>query len=207
MTGWELAALLLAWALAGGSPGPATLTISGTAIARGRLAGVVSGCGILAGSASWGLASALGMGAVMLTNAWIFIALKYIGALYLGYLALKSFRSAWQGNAAKEQAALKGGLKRVFVKSLAIHLTNPKAILSWGAIYAIALPAGAPSSAVFILFAELVSVSAVVFIGYGILFSSPWIVEKYRRARRAFELGFGVLFGAASVKILTTQAV
>ena len=207
MTGWELTALLLAWALAGGSPGPATLTISGTAMARGRVAGVVSGLGILGGSASWGIASALGMGAVMLTNAWIFIALKYIGALYLGYLALKSFRSAWQGNAAKEQAALKGGLKRVFAKSLAIHLTNPKAILSWGAIYAIALPAGAPSSAVFVLFAQLVSVSALVFIGYGILFSSPWIVAGYRRARRAFELGFGVLFGAASVKILTTQAV
>jgi hypothetical protein len=34
MTGWELVALLLAWGLAGGSPGPATLTISGTAMAR-----------------------------------------------------------------------------------------------------------------------------------------------------------------------------
>lgn len=207
MSGWELVALLFAWGLAGGSPGPATLTISGTAMARGRVAGVVAGLGILCGSASWGLASALGMGAVMLANAWVFTTLKYIGALYLGYLALKSFRSAWQGSAAKEQAALKGGLKRVFAKSLAIHLTNPKAILSWGAIYAIALPAGAPTLAVFVLFAQLLSVSALVFVGYGILFSSPWIVAGYRRARRMFEAGFGVLFGAASVKILTAQAV
>lgn len=176
-------------------------------MARGRTAGVVAGLGILFGSASWGVASALGMGAVMLANAWVFMALKYLGALYLGYLALKSFRSAWLGNAAQEQKALNGGLKRVFVKSLAIHLTNPKAILSWGAIYAIALPAGAPSSAVVVLFAQLLSVSALVFVGYGVLFSSPWIVAGYRRARRAFELGFGILFGAASVKILTTQAV
>ena len=117
MNGWELAALLLAWGLGGGSPGPATLTISGTAMARGRIAGVVPGFGIVCGSAFWGGASALGMAAVMLTNAWLSIALKYIGALYLGYLALKSFRSAWQGNAAKEQAALNGSLKRVFAKS------------------------------------------------------------------------------------------
>lgn len=51
MNGWELAALLLAWGLGGGSPGPATLTISGTAMARGRIAGVVSGFGIVCGSA------------------------------------------------------------------------------------------------------------------------------------------------------------
>ncbi len=207
MTGWELVALLFAWGIAGGSPGPATLTISGTAMARGRLAGVVSGFGILSGSASWGIASALGMGAIMLANAWMFTILKYMGALYLGYLALKSFRSAWQGKAANEQAALQGGLKRVFLKSLAIHLTNPKAILSWGAIFAIALPTGAPMSAVFILLAQLLCVSAFVFVGYGILFSSPWIVAGYKRARRLFEVGFGILFGAASVKILTTQVV
>ena len=35
MTGWELIALLIAWGLAGGSPGPATLTISSTAMTRG----------------------------------------------------------------------------------------------------------------------------------------------------------------------------
>ena len=31
MTGWEFALLLLAWAIGGGSPGPATLAIAGTA--------------------------------------------------------------------------------------------------------------------------------------------------------------------------------
>lgn len=207
MTGWELAALFLAWGLAGGSPGPATLTISSTAMARGRRAGVVSGLGILSGSAAWGLASALGMGAVMLANVWVFTALKVAGALYLGYLAVKSFRAAVTTRDLAEHPALKGDLSRVYTKSALIHLTNPKAILSWGAIYAIALPAGAPSSAVLTLFAQLLCVSAAVFIGYGVLFSSPWIVAGYRRARRAFEAGFGVLFGAASVKILTTQAV
>ena len=207
MTGWELSALFVAWAIAAGSPGPATLTISATAMARGRIAGVVSGVGILSGSASWGLASALGMGAVMLSNAWIFAAMKYVGALYLGYLAFKSFRSAWQGNDTSEQSALKGGLGRVFAKSLAIHLTNPKAVLGWGAIFAIVLPSNATPWAVFVLYGQLLCVSGLVFVGYGILFSSPWIVERYRRARRGFEIGFGVLFGAASLKILTTKAI
>lgn len=205
--GWELAALFLAWALAAGSPGPATLTISATAMARGRVAGIISGIGITCGSASWGLASALGMGAVMMSNLWIFTTMKYIGALYLGYLAYKSFRSVLRGKDLQEQNALKGGLGRVFAKSFAIHLTNPKAVLGWGAMFAIVTPSDATLLAVFALYLQLLCVSGLVFVGYGILFSSPWIVAGYRRARRAFELGFGLLFGAASVKILTTQAV
>jgi threonine efflux protein len=206
VTGFELGALLLAWGLGGGSPGPATLTISATAMARGRVAGVVSGFGVLSGSAFWGLASTLGMGAIIMTNVWIFTTMKYVGALYLGYLAFKSFRSAMKSGATTEQNALKGGLGKVYAKSLAIHLTNPKAVLGWGAIFAIALPASAPPSAVFVLYSQLLCVSALVFVGYGILFSSPWIVERYRRARRGFEIGFGVLFGAASFKILTAPA-
>ena len=143
----------------------------------------------------------------MLAHGWVFMALKIIGALYLGYLALKSLRSACTPRALQDRAPLKGGLRRVYAKSVAIHLTNPKAILAWGAIYAIALPAGAPLSAVLLLFAQLLAVSCVVFIGYGLLFSTPRIVAAYRRARRWFEGGFAVMFGAASVKILTTEAV
>lgn len=205
MTTAELVALLIAWAVAGGSPGPATLTISGTAMAHGRAAGVAAGAGVLVGSATWGVASALGMGTLMLTHAWIALSLKYIGAGYLLWLALKSLRSALRPDDTRLQKGLSGPLRRVFLKGLLIHLTNPKAILSWGAIYAIALPAGAGYSAVFTLFFQLVAVSALVFIGYGLLFSTPRISRAYARLRRGFEALFAALFGAAALRILTAR--
>ena len=205
MTGLELAALLLAWAVAGGSPGPATLTISGTAMARGRAAGVTVGAGVLVGSALWGIASALGMGTLMLTHAWIAIGLKYAGAAYLLWLALKSLRAALSPGGGAPRKGAQGPLSRVFLKGLLIHLTNPKAILSWGAIYAIALPAGSGYGAVFTLFAQLVCVSALIFLGYGVLFSTPAIAAAYTRARRGFEAAFAALFGAAALRILTAR--
>lgn len=205
MTTPELVALLIAWAVAGGSPGPATLTISGTAMAHGRAAGVAAGAGVLVGSASWGIASALGMGTLMLTHAWIALALKYAGAAYLLWLAFKSLRSALRPGDTRLQNGLTGPLSRVFFKGLLIHLTNPKAILSWGAIYAIALPAGAGYGAVFTLFFQLVAVSALIFIGYGLLFSTPRISRAYARARRVFETVFAALFGAAALRILTAR--
>lgn len=197
-----LPALMLGWMIAGGSPGPATLAISGTSMGQGRIAGLAVASGILAGSASWGIAAALGFSAIMVTNAWLFEVLRYLGAAYLMYLALRSLRSAWRGTPPPAVAAPRA---RLFVRGALIHLTNPKAILSWGAIYAIALPTGAGAAAVWSLFALLFSGSIVVFYGYALLFSSAPVARGYVRAKRAFDTCFGLLFGLASLKILTAR--
>ncbi len=194
--------ILLGWAIGGGSPGPATLAISSTSMEHGRRDGVLIALGVVVGSATWGLAAALGFSAVMVANAWAFDVLRYIGATYLLFLAFKSLRSAWKGGATHAVKAPRAGF---FVKGLLLHLTNPKAVLGWGSIYAIALTADAGPVTVAELFAALILTSACVFIGYAILFSAPPIARGYLRLRRLFEVAFGLLFGAASLKLLTTK--
>ena len=202
MLGPEIWLIILGWAIAGGSPGPATLAISGTAMSAGRTAGVSVASGIVAGSASWGIAAALGMSALMLANAWVFEVIRYAGAAYLLYLAFKSLRSAIKSVPVRIQSQSN---ERLFVKGFLIHITNPKAILAWGAIYAIALPPGATSAMVWQLFGLLVTTSVIVFVGYGILFSHPAVVRGYVSAKRWFDAVFAALFGAASLKILTAR--
>ncbi|UXX84489.1 LysE family translocator [Roseovarius pelagicus] len=204
MSGYETVLLLIAWAVAGGSPGPATLAISGTAMDEGRVAGLSIAAGIFCGSAFWGIAAGAGMSAVMLANAWVFEVIRYAGAAYLMWLAFKAFKRALHPPAAARMRAA-SGLRRLWLKGALIHVTNPKAILSWGAIYAIALPPGATPAAVWWLFAMLIATSAVVFFGYGLLFSAPRIARGYTRLRRGFDAAFAVLFGAAGLKILTTR--
>ncbi len=203
--GWEWAALWLAWVVAAGSPGPATLSIAGTSMNTGRQAGLVFSLGILAGSATWGLAAAAGLSAVMQANVWLFEILRYCGAAYLLFLALKSLRSALSSQAVLQQRTYHGSDRAVFVRGALIHLTNPKAILAWGSIYSLVLPATAVTAEVFGLFAYLYSGSIVVFLGYAVLFSSPKVVAVYTRLRRGFELVFAGVFGGASLKILTAQ--
>ncbi len=197
-----LSAILVGWVLAAGSPGPATLTISGTAMEQGRRAGLVLALGVFCGAAFWGLAAALGFSAIMRANAWMFDLVRYVGAAYLFYLAVKSLRSAWRGKAAKVVIASGGVL---FVKGLLLHLTNPKAVLAWGSVYAIALAPGAHPLAVWELYGLLLAASGSIFFGYALLFSIPAIGRGYSRTRRGFELAFGMLFGAASLKILTLR--
>ena len=198
----EIFLILIGWAVAGGSPGPATLAISGAAMGGGRAAGLAMAAGVVAGSASWGVAAGLGMSALMLANAWIFEIIRYLGAGYLLYLAVKSLRSALKGGGFAMHSV---SVERLFVKGFLIHITNPKAILAWGAIYAIALPAGAGAAQVWQLFGLLIVTSMFVFFGYGILFSNPAIVRGYTAAKRWFDGIFAALFGAASLKILTAR--
>ena len=75
-----------------------------------------------------------GMSALMLANAWVFEVIRYIGAGYLLWLAIKSLRRAWSGQLPNMPTTGKG---RLFLKGYLLHITNPKAILAWGAIYAI----------------------------------------------------------------------
>lgn len=207
MTGLEFFAFWIGWCLAGGSPGPATLSIAGTAMGRGRSYGLAMSFGILAGSAAWGLAAALGVSAIMLSNAWLFEVIRYIGAAYLLFLAIKAMRSAMTPGKAGQERQISGSHLAVFTKGTLIHLTNPKAILSWGAVYALVLPVGASTADLLAVFAWLYAGSILVFIGYAFLFSSPPMVSAYRRARRWFEGGFAVFFGLASLKILTARIV
>jgi len=198
----SLPLLLLGWALAGASPGPATLAISGTAMRHGRVAGLATGFGVWCGSAAWGIAAALGVSALMLAYGWVAEALRIAGALYLLWLGYKSLNGAIRPKAREEVVPATG---RAFLRGLLIHLANPKAILSWGAVYAVALPAGASATAVWGLFAALSATSAVVFLGYGALFSSGTVRRGYAKAGRWIEGAFGCLFGAAGLRLLTAR--
>ena len=195
--------LLLAWGLAGGSPGPATLAISGAAMRHGRRAGLATGFGVWCGSAIWGVAAALGVSALMLSYAWVAEALRIAAALYLIWLGYKSLKGALRPSPHIEAAP---PASRAFLRGLFIHLTNPKAILSWGAVYAVALPSGAPWAEVWGVFAAISSVSALVFLGYGALFAAAPIRRGYARAGRWIEGAFGILFGAAGISLLAARA-
>ena len=199
---FPLPLILLGWAAGGGSPGPATLAISGTSMAEGRRRGLQLASGVVLGSAIWGIAAALGFSAIMMSNIWLFEAVRYVGAAYLLYLAIKSLRSAWVGAAVKPAKPTRIG---ALGKGLTLHLTNPKAVLGWGAIYAVAMTPDAQPMSVALLFCALIATSAVVFLGYAVLFSSALIAKGYIRLKRVFDLTFGVLFGAASLKLLTTK--
>lgn len=201
----NLLLILLAGLVAMASPGPATLAIAGASMTSGRRRGLALASGVTTGSILWSVAAALGLGTIMASNAWAFEVLRYVGAAYLLYLAYKSASSALKR---KQLLPLDGKImtaKRAYSKGLALHLTNPKAVLFFGSLYAIGIPAGASMGGLCIVVLALGLLAFVIFHSYAVLFSSAAMVNAYEKLRRVFESVFAVMFGLAGFKILTSR--
>ena len=201
----NLPIILFAAFLAAGSPGPATLAIAGTSMSSGRPAGLALAAGVTTGSFIWSISAAFGLGAVMAANSWLFEVFRYVGAGYLGFLALKSARAAWYGKRLETKALPPISPRRAYAKGLALHLTNPKAVLFFGALYAIGIPAGTPPSALVTVILAVGVQSAIMFHSYALIFSSAPMTAAYARAKRVFEAIFAFAFGAIALKVLTAR--
>jgi threonine efflux protein len=201
----NLTFILLAAFIASASPGPATLSIADTSMREGRKTGLALAAGITTGSLMWSVAASLGLGALMLANAWIFELIRYVGAAYLMFLALKSAKSALRPDTGAAPFVPARSLARAYLKGLALHLTNPKAILFFGSLYAIGLSPAASATDLMTVIAAVGAQSFVIFHGYALLFSNARISRGYVRIRRWLDAAFALAFGVASLKVLTAR--
>lgn len=198
-----LAPVLAAALLAQASPGPATLAISREAMLYGRKAGVALALGVTTGSWIWSAVAAGGMSAIILASEWAIIGLRFAAAAYLGWLAFKSAKAALRRDAAglAPSDPRTGGS---YLRGLLIHLTNPKAILFFGALYAFGLPVGASAGTVLLIAGAVAFQSIIVFVGLALLFSHRRIANGYWRFRRAFECFCSAVFGLAASSFLVS---
>jgi len=196
-----LAPVLLAALVAQASPGPATLAIARESMAHGRRAGVALALGVTTGSWTWSAIAAAGMSALILAHESLFMALRIAAALYLGWLAIKSARAALAPRAEHDRTAAPA-TGRSYLRGLLIHLTNPKAILFFGALYAFGIPAHASWTSILLVAGAVAIQSLVLFAGLAVLFSDARLAAGYARLRRACEVIFAFIFGSAALAVL-----
>src|SRR5215468_8088709 len=71
------------------TPGQDTLYIVGRSVAQGRVAGLLSAAGIIAGCMIHTCAAAFGLSAILAASASAFQIVKWLGAAYLVYLGIR----------------------------------------------------------------------------------------------------------------------
>jgi threonine efflux protein len=200
--------LIIASAIAAiASPGPATLAIAGASMSHGRYPGLSLAAGVLTGSLFWSISAAFGLAAILHANVWVFEILRYCGALYLLYLAFKSLRSAFSSSqlTLPENYSATATAKENYFRGLLIHLTNPKAILFFGSLYSIGVPATAQPIALLSVILAVGVVSSFIFLGYAFLFSNGTARRIYLKSKVVFESIFSLFFGVAGFKLLTSE--
>jgi len=201
----NLPVLLLAAVIAVASPGPATLAIAGTSMSSGRVSGLVLAAGVTTGSLIWSVAGALGLSALMLANGWVLEIIRYFGAGYLLFLAYKAAISALSAKELVTRNIAGASLKRTYAKGVALHLTNPKAVLFYGALYTVGVSVDVALSSLVAVIVTVGLLNSIVFHGYAVLFSSEPIVRGYMRMRCWFEGLFAIAFAIAGLKVLSVR--
>lgn len=126
--GGLLFAAVLAAAVA--TPGPSTTALVARVLGQGAADGWRLCLGLLLGELFWLAGALLGAGVLLAQFAALFTAIRYLGALYLLYLAWGLWRSAARAAA----VAADSRRSRPLLSGLALALGNPKTMLFYLAL-------------------------------------------------------------------------
>lgn len=130
-----LAPFLLTVAISELTPGPNMGYLALVGTRWGRAAGLITVAGITLGLALYLAAAVAGLTRLITEGGWVFQSLRWLGAAYLIWLAIDSWRGS--ANVADVSRAAAGpSRRRLFWRGVLANILNPKAAL----FYAVLLP-------------------------------------------------------------------
>lgn len=192
-----LFAAVLAAAVA--TPGPSTTAVVARVLGHGVADGVRLCLGLLLGELFWLLCALLGAGVLVVQFGALFTAIRYLGAVYLLYLAWRFCNAA----PVASEAAADGRSSRPLLSGLALALGNPKTMLFYLAL----LPGFVSLNGLTVSDALLLTLIAALVAG-GVLLGHVLLAERLRRhfqspaALRRLHRGSALLMAAAAVGIV-----
>lgn len=154
------------------SPGPAVLLVAAFGLRSGMRAALGANLGILAGNTVYMLLVAFGLGALVSTSPTAFLVLKASGAIYLIYLGVRAMMTAGNDEDGQAEHPERGP----FLQALIVQLTNPKAMLFFGALAPQFVNPQAPLAPQYLIIGAISLVSDLIALSvYG------WIAAQGRR--------------------------
>ena len=112
-------------------PGPTVTVIIANSLRHGASAGLMNVLGTQAGFLIWLAIAALGLGAAIEVMGVWFDVLRYAGAAYLVWLAIRLFRSKGDLAVAVDRARPNGSF---FLQGFIVIISNPKMLVLFGAM-------------------------------------------------------------------------
>lgn len=181
-------------------PGPTVLLVLSYALSKGRSVAVASAAGVALGDLIAMSASLAGLGALVLTSATLFIALKWVGAAYLIWLGVKLIRSAPQSGLSLPESTDVTG-RQVFGHAAAVTALNPKSIAFFIAFVPQFITPAQPLLVQFVtLIATFVTLAAINAFAYALLadrlrrvISRPSVITWITRAGGTTLIAMGIL--------------
>jgi homoserine/homoserine lactone efflux protein len=183
------------------TPGPAVLLVMSQGLRAGARASFLGTLGIIAGNAVYFTVSALGLGALIMTSAVLFGAIKWAGAAYLIYLGVKLVRESRYATC-QVPSEMVVSRHRLFRQGLLTQLANPKAIVYFTALLPQFIdPESGLALQLVVLGATSVLIEFPILVGYGVLAHHGGHLLRHGRAARWIDRLAGTLLIGAGIKL------
>jgi threonine/homoserine/homoserine lactone efflux protein len=182
------------------TPGPNMAYLAALALAQGRRAGFAAVAGIALGLAVYGMAVALGLGAVIDRSESLYQGLRWGGVVYLFWLA-------WEAWAAERDLSSAGDGRidisagAAFRRGLITNLLNPKAAIFYVAVLPefIQIGRGSVGAQTFTLSAIYVAVATLVHVTIVLLASRLQDLIHTPQTRRTIRRALALLLAGIAV--------
>ena len=202
---WSLwfAFFAASWAISF-SPGPGAVAVMNASIQHGFARGYFASFGLILGLWTQLAVVGVGLGALIVTSAFAFAVVKWLGVAYLVYLGVRQWRAPPLAVAAGGRAQSTVSRRRIVAEAWLLNAVNPKGTAFMLAVVPQFLVPGEPLLAQYLVIAATLTLTDLVANAlYATLAARLLGVLRTPARRRAINRVFGSLFVALGVLLAT----
>lgn len=201
-----LPAFVIAVLLISASPGPAMALIFRRAALSGFGGAVPTVLGLELGLYVWALCAAAGLAAIVAASQVAFVVLRVVGAVFLVYLGVKAWRSAWRDRVPDTTVEVRrSGWWRAFGEGAVVQLANPKAAVFMVAFYPQFVPADRPLFATTAVLAlAQVAIEIVFYLALAAIVGRAGAWFRRAAVRRRLDAVSGTVLIALGIRLAAT---
>ncbi|USD27170.1 LysE family translocator [Pseudoalteromonas sp. SCSIO 43201] len=188
-------------------PGPDVIYIVSNTMKGKISAGMQAALGLGTGYFVHTIAACLGLSAIILSSAFAFSVVKWLGAAYLVYLGVQSIRSMWRGDSLLQPKKPETQTGNVFIQGILVSLLNPKVALFFLSFLPQFVDLAAPSTSLQILILGILFsfLATVCNLAYAV--AGSWLFNRPNATRysRALEGVSGMLLLGLAGKVIVSE--
>jgi threonine/homoserine/homoserine lactone efflux protein len=189
------------------TPGPDTALTIRNSLFGGRRGGVFTAVGVSTGQATWAIAAAAGVTAILQPAHTVFDAVRFAGAAYLIFLGAQALRATWKADRETVQVPA-GHLSTRLAGPVALrqglvsNLTNPKMAIFFTSLLPQFAAPGAPAFVALLSLGFAFSVMTLAWLtSYAVVVSKTGDFLRRPAVRRALEALTGIALIGLGLRI------
>lgn len=191
------------------SPGPSFVMVARTAVAKSRSDGLSCALGLALGATLIAILCLAGLHAVLLTVPALYMVLKLAGGMYLAWMAWNIWKAAPQPlEAAQAPGAVgdvvKPRLLHSFRIGLVTQLSNPKAAVVYGSVFAALMPAHLPLMGSILVAAGVFAMEFGWYVVVAVVLSSAAPRAAYMRGKTLVDRMAAGVMGLLALRLIST---